>query len=294
MTIASTAGREIDWLAIAACPDCAAAVEPSGSSMGAVCTSCGRSFEVAASGLNLLPRGMALRDNEAAPTSRGWRSRFVAAVYTRHNRSVNVRRALDRVLGTLGDDDWGLNVGSANTRYHARLLNLDVAASQDVDVVATAERLPFRDDSLACAVSQEVFEHLTDPARAAREVLRVLRPGGLFYFQVPFIIGFHSGPHDYWRFTHRGVEQLLTTAGFEMVEIGAAVGPGTSMYRIGVEFFATTVAAISRRLYMPAKALAAMLCAPLRWTDFVAREYSDTNRIAAGFFAIARKPLHRS
>jgi SAM-dependent methyltransferase len=255
MTTAATDSRTIDWLAIAACPDCGTAVEASGG---------------------------------------GWRSSFVAAVYARHNRSASVRRALDRVLCTLGDDDWGLNIGSANTRYHPRLLNLDVAASKDVDVVATAERLPFRDDAVACAVSQEVFEHLTDPARAAKEVLRVLRPGGLFYFQVPFIIGFHSGPHDYWRFTHRGVEQLLTAAGFEIVEIGAAVGPGTSMYRIGVEFFATLAASVSRRLYMPAKAAAALLCAPLRWADFAAREYSATNRIAAGFFAIARKPSHDS
>jgi SAM-dependent methyltransferase len=195
------------------------------------------------------------------------------------------------VLSVLGDSSWGLNLGSANTRIHPRMLNLDIAASENVDVVATAERLPFRENTLACVVSQEVFEHLPEPAAAAaREVLRVLQPGGLFYFQVPFVIGFHSAPHDFWRFSHRGVEHLLTAAGFEVVEIRAAVGPGTSMYRIGVEYFATLAAAVSRKLYFPAKALAAVICAPLRWTDFIAREYSDTNRIAAGFLAIAKKP----
>jgi SAM-dependent methyltransferase len=299
MTIASERQGGADWLAIAACPDCGARIESrdGGGSRGsavdagclAVCTGCGRAFGAVAKGINLLPVSVAVRRNEAAPTGGGWRSKFVAAVYTRHNRSPNIRCGLDRVLAALDDASWGLNLGSANTRIHARVLNLDVAASEHVDIVGTAERLPIRDDALACVVSQEVFEHLSDPAAAAREVLRVLRPGGLFYLQVPFIIGFHSAPHDFWRFTHRGVEQLLTAAGFEIVEVGAAVGPGTSMYRISVEYFATVAAAIWRRLYFPAKALAAVICGPLRWTDFVAREYSDTNRIAAGFLAIARK-----
>ncbi|RIK83166.1 MAG: hypothetical protein DCC68_04315 [Planctomycetota bacterium] len=293
MTTAPLTPRPLDWLAVAACPDCRAPLEPirgGATRETARCSGCARPFAPSYSGLNLLPSGIELRPNEAAPTSRRWRSKFVASIYTRHNRSPNVRRALSRVLAALDDASWGLNIGSANTRYHDRLLNLDIAESDNVDIVATADRLPFRDDALACVVSQEVFEHLPDPAAAAREVLRVLRPGGLFYFQVPFIIGFHSAPHDFWRFTHRGVEQLLSSAGFEIVEIGAAVGPGTSLYRISVEYFATLAAALATKLYFPAKALAAVICAPLRWTDFVAREYSNTNRIAAGFLAIARKP----
>lgn len=298
MTTAPSRQRLRAWLAVAACPDCGAALEARGDeareATAARCTGCGREFAAACQGLNLLPGNAEVRPNEAAPTGRRWRSKFVGSIYTRHNRSPNVRRALGRVLGVLDDGDdasWGLNLGSAGTRYHDRLLNLDIAASAGVDVVGTADRLPLRDNALACVISQEVFEHLADPATAAREVLRVLRPGGLFYLQVPFIIGFHSAPHDFWRFSHRGVEQLLAAAGFEIVEIGAAVGPGTSMYRISVEYFATLAAALWRRLYFPAKALAAVLCAPLRWTDFVAREYSNTNRIAAGFLAIARKPV---
>jgi SAM-dependent methyltransferase len=207
-----------------------------------------------------------------------------------------VRTALQVVLGVIKQHEWGLNLGSADTDLHPRLLCLDVAVSPNVNLVATADRLPLIDGSMACVVSQEVIEHLPDPLAAAREVLRVLRPGGLFYLQVPFIIGFHSGPHDYWRFTHAGVAELLDRAGFEAVEIGAAVGAGTSMYRIAVEFAATLAASLWRKLYMPAKGVAAILCAPLRLADFVAPQHSDTNRICAGFYAIARKPsdAHRT
>jgi SAM-dependent methyltransferase len=295
MTTTSIASQTIAWLPLAACPDCGGSLSPGDEyAASIICSSCRRKFDAVGKGLNLLPAGVELRHNVAAPTGRKLRSKFVGAIYTRHNHSASVTHALTRILGTLDAAAWGLNLGSADTQLAPRLLSLDIAVSPNVDVVATAGRLPFQDNSLACVVSQEVFEHLTDPSAAAREVLRVLRPGGLFYFQVPFIIGFHSAPHDYWRFTHRGVDQLLSSAGFEVLEVAAAVGAGTSMYRISVEFAATLAASIWHRLYFPAKALAAILCAPLRWADFVTSKHSDTNRIAAGFFAIARKPLGQS
>jgi ubiquinone/menaquinone biosynthesis C-methylase UbiE len=42
----------------------------------------------------------------------------------------------------------------------------------------TAEALPLADNSVDFAVARYVFQHVTDPDRAAREALRVLRPGG--------------------------------------------------------------------------------------------------------------------
>jgi glycosyltransferase involved in cell wall biosynthesis/ubiquinone/menaquinone biosynthesis C-methylase UbiE len=45
--------------------------------------------------------------------------------------------------------------------------------------------LPFADDSFDYVVSSEVLEHLTDDAPAAREMFRVLRPGGTAIITVP-------------------------------------------------------------------------------------------------------------
>jgi len=44
--------------------------------------------------------------------------------------------------------------------------------------VASAERLPWRDDQFDAVVADSLIEHLDDPAGALREWLRVLRPGG--------------------------------------------------------------------------------------------------------------------
>jgi len=52
-------------------------------------------------------------------------------------------------------------------------------------VQGDAEELPFTSGSMDMAVSFEVLEHLPDDAAAVREVCRVLKPGGGFFFTIP-------------------------------------------------------------------------------------------------------------
>lgn len=47
------------------------------------------------------------------------------------------------------------------------------------------EPLPFEDESFDVAVCGEVLEHLRDPKRLTRELIRVLRPGGTLVGSVP-------------------------------------------------------------------------------------------------------------
>src|SRR5688572_5180572 len=111
-------------------------------------------------------------------------------------------------------------------------------------------------DSLAdgCAgavLSMQVFEHVEDPVRAARETFRVLRQGGVAVVAVPFMTSYHgkrpppknplyergatraslSGAHgeygDFWRYTHEGLTRLLADAGFARVEVWPIDGPMT-------------------------------------------------------------------
>lgn len=67
----------------------------------------------------------------------------------------------------------------------ARALGLNVAQIGD------ASELPFGSEAFDAAVCIEVFEHLFEPQQAARELLRVLRPGGLLLVTVPNVA--------YWR-----------------------------------------------------------------------------------------------
>jgi SAM-dependent methyltransferase len=51
-------------------------------------------------------------------------------------------------------------------------------------VMGDALRLPFRDDSTDIVLSTGLLEHFADPAPVVREMVRVLRPGGVFYSDV--------------------------------------------------------------------------------------------------------------
>jgi len=51
--------------------------------------------------------------------------------------------------------------------------------------VAPAESLPFEDDFFDVVLSHEVWEHVNDDRAAAREAVRVLRPGGRLVVFVP-------------------------------------------------------------------------------------------------------------
>lgn len=49
------------------------------------------------------------------------------------------------------------------------------------------ETLTFIDNSIDLHISQDVFEHVLDPARAFREIARTLKPGGAHIFTTPLV-----------------------------------------------------------------------------------------------------------
>jgi hypothetical protein len=51
------------------------------------------------------------------------------------------------------------------------------------------------------------------------ECFRILAPGGRIALTVPLMWELHELPHDYFRYTERGLEHLLTKAGFTELDI---------------------------------------------------------------------------
>ena len=88
-----------------------------------------------------------------------------------------------------------------------------------VDVFGDGQRMPFADDSFDTVMALEVFEHLRAPDECMAEIERVLRPGGVVLFTVPFVAPLHQLPFDFWRFTPEGLEALLARHGFEAEQL---------------------------------------------------------------------------
>ncbi|WP_447972472.1 methyltransferase domain-containing protein [Nitrospira sp. Kam-Ns4a] len=84
----------------------------------------------------------------------------------------------------------------------------------DVDMQA----LPYPDGTFGAVVSDQVLEHVRDPARAVGETLRVLAPGGLLVHTSCFLNPVHRHPVDLWRFTPEAMAGLVR--GAEILECG--------------------------------------------------------------------------
>lgn len=69
--------------------------------------------------------------------------------------------------------------------------------------VACAEHLPFGDDVFDVVLSHEVLEHVGDDRAAAREAVRVLRPGGRLIVFVPNRLWLFETHGFYWRGEYR-------------------------------------------------------------------------------------------
>ena len=94
----------------------------------------------------------------------------------------------------------------------------------NVDLFGTAYEIPAPDASFDCAACNAVLEHLEEPEQALRECWRVLRPGAVAIYSVPFIWHIHEQPRDFFRYSKYGLRYLFEKVGFEIVELRALSG----------------------------------------------------------------------
>ena len=95
------------------------------------------------------------------------------------------------------------------------------------DVVGIAEELPREDASFDVVLCIQVLEHVDDPARAAHELHRVLKPGGRLLAATHGTYVYHPDPADNWRWTHTGLQKLFTDNG-TWTSLAVEPGAGTA------------------------------------------------------------------
>lgn len=107
------------------------------------------------------------------------------------------------------------------------------------DAHSMSEHLPAGAYDLVIANS--VFEHLSQPFVAMREVTKLLRRGGLLFWHSPFEFEQHGVPFDYFRFTVAGARELASSAGLavELAEGDGGLGAVLSnVLGLGAKFWA--------------------------------------------------------
>jgi ubiquinone/menaquinone biosynthesis C-methylase UbiE len=86
-------------------------------------------------------------------------------------------------------------------------------------IKADVHHLPFENSMFDVVFSAATFEHYYDPWQVAREVHRVVKPGGLFCGLIAFLQPWHGD--SYYHFSYLGTRQMLSVSGFEVLDIRA-------------------------------------------------------------------------
>ncbi len=145
---------------------------------------------------------------------------------TRTKVPFTVPSLIEAVGGvTIGPDDTVVDVGCGNgsicayaASLGAAVVGLDVEPSLILEagkavrglparswqgIVSECDPIPLPDASATVVICTEVLEHVEDPARLAAELVRIGKPGAVYFISVPDPVseGFlrHFVPDWYWR-----------------------------------------------------------------------------------------------
>jgi len=86
------------------------------------------------------------------------------------------------------------------------------------DVLARAEKLPFKDNTVDNILCLAMLEHVRDPEAVIKEMHRVMKRKARALVWVPFYWREHNYPIDNCRYTHQGINALLERHGFKVIE----------------------------------------------------------------------------
>ncbi|MFC1574179.1 methyltransferase domain-containing protein, partial [Candidatus Latescibacterota bacterium] len=180
-----------------------------------------------------------------------------------------------------------VNLGSGSSNISDKVSNVDVFAYNNVDLTCSAEKLPFRNESVDVIVNIAVLEHLPHPESVIDEFYRILKKDGVIYLHFPFIQGFHASPDDFSRRTYEGIKVLLKD--FEELDIHISGGPTSGFLWIFQEWIAIVLSFGIKPLYLVIFLASMLVTFPLKFLDIILRHHPMAKNIASGFVFTGKK-----
>jgi hypothetical protein len=107
----------------------------------------------------------------------------------------------------------------------------------------------------------------------------VLCAGGTLFVWVPFLIGYHPDPEDFYRYSESSLRRKLAAAGFEHVRV----------FAIGGRFTAAANHAIGGLPGAPLKALVAALAVLTDRLYYRVARSSTPSAFALGYLAVGQR-----
>jgi hypothetical protein len=141
----------------------------------------------------------------------------------------SAHRYVQQMVGTYGLQDRAhLDIGSLDENGTTRDLftytvGLDYRPGPGVDFIADAHQIDGLGFTPAVITCTEMLEHDSRPWETVAECFRVLISGGYFIvtargFDERGCFPVHGYPCDYWRYSKDGIVELLSSAGFDVLD----------------------------------------------------------------------------
>lgn len=146
----------------------------------------------------------------------------------------------------LGKGDASLvlaDIGAGQSDFRKLVSNFDLVSVDfypysGINVVCDfLSGLPFKDGSVDIVLLSNVLEHIPEPEKFLNECLRVLKSGGVLLGSVPFIIGVHQRPYDFYRYTDIALHRILGARGFGDIIIKPVLGSQVIVFAILARIF---------------------------------------------------------
>jgi SAM-dependent methyltransferase len=190
---------------------------------------------------------------------------------------------------------YDIGAKEARARYFncrppgAKVICTDIRPGAGVDIVADAQNMPqIPSESADCVFLVSVLQYIPAPERAIDEVFRILRPGGIFYVNVPFIFYYHDDPVDFYRFSLPGLELLCSR--FERIASGSRRGPASTFVELLIRFLAILFSFNSEALYSANVYCGKWLLFWIKYLDIVIARYSVAYLMWGAPYFLGRKP----
>jgi SAM-dependent methyltransferase len=197
------------------------------------------------------------------------------------------KRRVMELVDSIPQGSTILNVGAGYTDFGSRVINVDIFDSGTTTIIASALELPFNNGSADLVMLQGVLEHVRDAESTLAECLRVLKSGGLFYTEMPFLQPYHESPIDMRRATRPGLAQLCMP--LEEVKSGIHIGPASAMTWMLKELISQLLSAGRFEIYRRVNPLIGWILFPLRYADYALERVPHLHTIASSCYYLGRK-----
>jgi SAM-dependent methyltransferase len=168
-----------------------------------------------------------------------------------------ITRFVEDVARKLPENASILDAGAGECVYkrlfrHCNYKAIDSAVGEsrwnytNLDYVGPLHKMPIKQGIFDAVLCTQVLEHLEWPRESAKEMYRVLKPGGKLYMTAPMAHPEHQVPYDFFRYTSHGIKVICRDAGFKDIKVtpfggfwvrwayelprGLSIFPGTGLH----------------------------------------------------------------